>query len=177
MTGFNEENKAKIYAALHGKLERIRDEVLAGASVFFLQGPSPFRLSQDKYNDFLDSCGILRVTKTGLLLNEVPMPPPHWITESKKPAETENSIIIPSPVNKENTKASKSMFGYRTTKRITKKRKGFPGRSIRIYVPPDTRWHHEKTRLFYKYSVSKDGFDGLCIPEEIALKILTLGLP
>ena len=125
---WNEKNKAKIYAALHKKLQTIRDEVIKQMipSELVTRASEGFFLSQDKYNDFLDSCGILRVKKK--------KKPPHWITESKKPAETENNIIIPNPCYDD---------GYGT------------GR------PAD---NHEKDL-------------GLCIPKEVALKILVLGLP
>ena len=117
---WKKENKEKIYAALHKKLQTIRDEV-----------PKPKLISsQDKYNDFLDSCGILRVT-TALysgpeFVKEIGS---LWITESKKLAETENNIIIPNPL------FSKSYYN-------------FYGKDL-----------------------------GLCMPEEVALKILAIGLP
>lgn len=129
---WNEENKARIYAALHGKLERIRNEVLKQMSSREMtsreRGNERFFLSQDKYNDFLDSCGILRVIR-----KKSRKIPPHWITESKKPAETENSIIIPNP-------------------------------TFDCYGTASPANNGEKDL-------------GLCIPEEVALKILTLGIP
>jgi hypothetical protein len=124
---WNEKNKARIYAALHGKLERIRNEVLKQMSSH-KRGSEGFFLSQDKYNDFLDSCGILRVIR-----KKSRKIPPHWITESKNPAETENSIIIPNP-------------------------------TFDRYGSASPANNSEKDL-------------GLCIPEEVALKILTLGIP
>ena len=113
-----------------GKLERIRNEVLKQMSSH-KRGSEGFFLSQDKYNDFLDSCGILRVYY------------PHWITESKNPAETENSIIIPNPT-----------FDYPVEWLVAR-----GGHSL------DDLGGHSLDDL------------GLCIPEEVALKILTLGIP
>jgi len=124
---WNDKNKAKIYAALHKKLQTIRDEVIKQMipSKLATRTSEGFFLSQDKYNDLLDSCGILRVKKK--------KKPPHWITESKKPAETENSIIIPNP-------------------------------SFDVYGTGSPADNDEKNL-------------GLCIPKEVALKILVLGLP
>ena len=98
---WNQQNKIRLYAALHKKLQTIRDEV-----------PKP--TSQDKYNDFLDSCGILRVITA-------------W--SGPEPAETENNIIIPNPL------FSQSYYDVY-------------GKNL-----------------------------GLCMPEEVALKILAIGLP
>ena len=128
---WNEKNKAKIYAALHKKLQTIRDEVHKKLQTIRDEVPKPKLISsQDKYNDFLDSCGILRVT-TALysgpeFVKEIGS---LWITESKKLAETENNIIIPNPL------FSKSYYN-------------FYGKDL-----------------------------GLCMPEEVALKILAIGLP
>ena len=85
---WSEENKARLYAALYRKLERIKDEFKTA------KGSEGFFLAQDKYDDFLHSIGILRVK-----WKKSKKIPPHWITESKTPAETENNIFIPNPIS------------------------------------------------------------------------------
>jgi hypothetical protein len=83
---WNEENKARIYAAIYAKIEDIKGEFET------VEATKAYYLIVKKYSNFLDSCGMLRVR-----WKKSKKTPPHWISHPNNPANTENNFIIPDP--------------------------------------------------------------------------------